>query len=261
MASTNCVVFSWHHQGRVDCLFLELSASHNIHFLRVTRGGRFAWGSVGTWHAFSTPNGPRLCLRSFSCCLGVRLRDLTFDVDPRDPRRMIDGTGRVLYYKGNLRLEQIELNQPAAENLTEVASLEDSELEAFSAVVDPATNVLKIKAGKALTNLPANAEELRLRHRRIGLCWDFLATRHALRSWLQANITDLFRRFSDYVLGSQVAGLSAGGVSPSWSLVLNFEGEIVPQWSPPPVWPPLHQLTVVVRMFSLTPLADMQELA
>ena len=105
MASTNCVVFSWRHQGRVECLFLELSASHNIHFLRVTRGGRLAWGSVGTWHAFSTPNGPRLCLRSFSCCIGARLRDLTFDVDPRDPRRMIDGTGRVLYYKGNLRMQ------------------------------------------------------------------------------------------------------------------------------------------------------------
>ena len=94
------VIKFWHHQG-----FLELSASHNIHFLRVTRGGRLAWGSVGTWHAFSTPNGPRLCLRSFSCCLGARLRDLTFDVDPRDPRRMIDGTGRVLYYKGNLRMQ------------------------------------------------------------------------------------------------------------------------------------------------------------
>ena len=77
MASTNCVVFSWHHQGRVECLFLELSPSHNIHFLRVTRGGRIAWGSVGTWHAFSMPNGPHLCLRSFSCCLGARLRDLT----------------------------------------------------------------------------------------------------------------------------------------------------------------------------------------
>ena len=46
MASTNCVVFSWHHQKRVECLFLELSPSHNIHFLRVTRGGRIAWGSV-----------------------------------------------------------------------------------------------------------------------------------------------------------------------------------------------------------------------
>ena len=102
--------FSWHRQGRVECLFLELSPSHNIHFLRVTRGGRIAWGSVGTWHAFSMPNGPRLCLRSFSCCLGARLRDLTFDVDPHDPRRMIDGTGGVLYYKGNLRMHYTVLN-------------------------------------------------------------------------------------------------------------------------------------------------------
>ena len=94
------------------CLFLELSASHNsnIHFLRVTRGGRPAWGSVGTWHAFSTPNGPRFCLRSFSCCLGARLRDLTFDVDPRDPRRMIDGTGRALYYKGIMRMHNTAPN-------------------------------------------------------------------------------------------------------------------------------------------------------
>ena len=104
MASTNCVVFSWHHQGRVEGLFLELSASHNIHFLQVTRGGRVAWGSMGTWHASFTPNGPRLCLRSFGCCLGARLRDLTFDVDPSDSRRLIDGAGRFLYYIGVLRM-------------------------------------------------------------------------------------------------------------------------------------------------------------
>ena len=51
------------------------------------------------------PNGPRLCLRSFSCCLGARLRDLTFDVDPYDPTKMIEGTGRFLYYKGILRMQ------------------------------------------------------------------------------------------------------------------------------------------------------------
>ena len=68
---------------------------------------------VGAWHAFSTPIGPRLCLRSFSCCLGARLRDLTFDVDPRDPRRMIDGTGRVLYCKGKLE-NAIHRTQPAS---------------------------------------------------------------------------------------------------------------------------------------------------
>ena len=124
------------------------------------------------------------------------------------------------------KLEQIESNQPVAELLTEVASLEDSELEAYSAVIDPTTNVLKIKPGKTLTSMPNNPEELRLRHRRIGLAWDFLATKHALRPWLSRNTTDVLRKFSDYILGSQVAGLVAGdGHTPSWSMVLNFELE------------------------------------
>ena len=64
MASTNCVVFSWHHQGRVECFFLELSASHNsnIHFLRVQeavvqRGARWARGMLLL----------RLMARAFAC--------------------------------------------------------------------------------------------------------------------------------------------------------------------------------------------------
>ena len=124
------------------------------------------------------------------------------------------------------KLEQIEANQPAVECLTEVASLEDSELEMYSAVIDPATNVLKIKTGKTLTSTPQSPEELRLRHRRIGLAWDMLATKHSNRNWLSKNMTDTFRRFSDYVLGQQVAGLMAGdGRRPTWNLVLQFEHE------------------------------------
>ena len=53
---------------------------------------------------------PRLMARvsayaALAVALVLGLRDLTFDVDPRDPRRMIDGTGRVLYYKGILRMQ------------------------------------------------------------------------------------------------------------------------------------------------------------
>ena len=124
------------------------------------------------------------------------------------------------------KLEQIESNQPIVENLQEVASLEDSELETYSAVIDPATNVLKVKPGKTLTSLPQTPEELRLRHRRIGLSWDFLATKHSSRVWLSKNLTDTLRRFSDYVLGPQVAGLVTGdGRKPTWSLILQFEHE------------------------------------
>ena len=124
------------------------------------------------------------------------------------------------------KLEQIESNQPVVESLQEVSSLEDSELESYSAVIDPVTNVLKVKPGKTLSSLPQTPEDLRLRHRRIGLSWDFLATKHSSRTWLSKNLTDTFRRFSDYVLGSQVAGLQSGdGRKPTWSLVLQFEHE------------------------------------
>jgi hypothetical protein len=108
----------------------------------------------------------------------------------------------------------------------EVASLEDAELESFAAVVDPTTNVLRFKPGKTLISSPQSPEELRLRHRRIGLAWDFLATKHALRVWLSPGMTDVMRRFSDFILGTQVAGLRAGeSSSPSWNLVLSFEHE------------------------------------
>ena len=70
------------------------------------------------------------------------------------------------------------------ENLTEVASLEDGELEAYSAILDPTTNILKIKPGKTLNGVPQNPEELRLRRRRVGLAWDFLGTKRSTRSWL-----------------------------------------------------------------------------
>ena len=124
------------------------------------------------------------------------------------------------------KLEQIETNQPVVENMTEVASLEDSELEAYSAVIDSTTNVLKIKPGKTLTGVPQSPEKLRLRHRRIGLAWDFLGTKHSMRSWLSKGMTDVMRRFSDYILGPQVSGLQAGETRrPSWALVLQFEYE------------------------------------
>ena len=111
------VLLRLHHRSGANLIRMlaglrSLPLQARLHRLRrpVTRGGRIAWGSVGTRHAFSTPNGPRLCLRSFSCCLGARLRDLTFNVDPHDPRIMIDVTRPLLYYKGNLRMHCTVLN-------------------------------------------------------------------------------------------------------------------------------------------------------
>ena len=123
------------------------------------------------------------------------------------------------------KLEMLESNTPTAVLLTEVASVEDAEVESFEAKIDPVTNTLKIKSGKHSVAAPSTPEDLRLRHRRIGLAWDMLATKHSNRVWLSANMTDCMRRFSDFILGTQVAGLVAGSRVPSWSLVLAFELE------------------------------------
>ena len=123
------------------------------------------------------------------------------------------------------KLEMIESNMPCAELLTEIASVEDAETETFEAKIDPVTNTLKIKSGKRTVAAPSTPEELRLRHRRIGLAWDMLATKHFNRPWLSTNMTDCMRKFSDYILGTKVAGLVSGNRSPSWNLVLTFEHE------------------------------------
>ena len=100
-------------------------------------------------------------------------------------------------------------------------------MEAYSAVVDPGSNFLRIRPGKSTTTPPSNPEELRLRHRRLGLAWAFVKSRHANRAWINASIVDDFRKLSDHVLGSTVAGLRTSvGVGPSWSLVLTYELEL-----------------------------------
>ena len=124
------------------------------------------------------------------------------------------------------KLEMIESNTPSVELLTEIASVEDAETETFEAKIDPVTNTLKIKSGKHTVAAPSTPEELRLRHRRIGLAWDMLSTKHFNRSWLSANMTDCMRKFSDYILGNKVAGLVSGNRTPPWSLVLSFEHEV-----------------------------------
>ena len=119
------------------------------------------------------------------------------------------------------KLEQLEDGAPVAEDLREATSFEDSAVEAYSAVVDPGSNFLRIRPGKSTTTPPSNPEELRLRHRRLGLAWAFVKSRHANRAWINASIVDDFRKLSDHVLGSTVAGLrTSAGVGPSWSLAL-----------------------------------------
>ena len=125
------------------------------------------------------------------------------------------------------KLEQVEENAPEAEDLRDVMSVEDAATEAYAAVIDPSTQLLRIKPGKTMTTPPATPEELRLRHRRLGLAWEMARSKHSTRSWLPERAVDAFRQLSDHVLGSQVAGLrSSDGRTPSWSQILLYEAEV-----------------------------------
>lgn len=125
------------------------------------------------------------------------------------------------------KLEQVEDGAPIAEDLREVTSFADSEVEAYNAIIDPSMGFLRIRPGKTTTTPPSTPEELRLRHRRIGLAWDFVKARHTTRAWLPTSSVDTFRKLSDYVLGASVAGLRAADQrSPTWSLVLTYELEL-----------------------------------
>ena len=70
-------------------------------------------------------------------------------------------------------------------------------------------------------------EELRLRHRRLGIAWEMARTKHRNRVWLQGAILDSFRQLSDHVLGKHVFGLALPHEQrPKWEMVLNYEQEI-----------------------------------
>ena len=92
------------------------------------------------------------------------------------------------------KLEQVEENAPEAEDLRDVMSVEDAATEAYAAVIDPSTQLLRIKPGKTMTTPPATPEELRLRHRRLGLAWEMARSKHSTRSWLPERAVDAFRQ-------------------------------------------------------------------
>ena len=131
-----------------------------------------------------------------------------------------------------LKLEQVEDNEPRVEDLREVSSLEDLESEALTGIIDGATGVFRVRKGSNSIPLPTNPEGLRLRHRRIGLAWTFVASRHTNRKWLAGVSVEDFRMLSDYILGARVAELTTrapGGEvmgRVSWGQVLDFDHEV-----------------------------------
>ena len=126
--------------------------------------------------------------------------------------------------------EEIEENEPRAESLKEVASREDAEVEFLTADIG-SDGQIKVRRGHKDGKMPANAEELRLRHKIVGHAWLFLRTKHTNRGWL-ADLDDRsFPKVSDYLLSRHIAGVVITSVDgkthhPPWALILSYEQEI-----------------------------------
>ena len=71
--------------------------------------------------------------------------------------------------------------------------------EAYDAIIDPASSVLKIKPGRTMTN-----SKKHLRN------WTGRWSAPSTWSWLHKRCTDAFRKPNDHVLGPRVADLRSG---------------------------------------------------
>ena len=125
------------------------------------------------------------------------------------------------------KMEDIETNMPRHEDLRDVASIEDGEADLLQGNLDPSSGTFKLKAARNTVSMPKTAEELRLRHRRLGVAWEMARTRHRNRDWLQGAIIEAFRQLSDHILGKYVAGLPLPHEQkPKWEIVLSYEQEL-----------------------------------
>ena len=125
------------------------------------------------------------------------------------------------------KLDDIESNMPKLEDLRDVASVEDGEADLLQGSLDAATGTFKMKAARNAITMPKTAEELRLRHRRIGLAWEMARTKHRNRVWLQGGLVEAYRHLSDHVLGKHAYGLQLPHEQrPKWELILSYEQEV-----------------------------------
>eukprot|EP00435_Cladocopium_sp_Y103_P023419 s974_g5.t1 len=125
------------------------------------------------------------------------------------------------------KLDDIELNQPRLEDLRDVASIEDGDADLMHGSLDASTGTFRMKAARNTIQMPKTPEELRLRHRRLGVVWEMCRTKHRGRVWLQGNLIEAYRQLSDHILGRHVAGLQLPQEQkPKWETILAYEQEI-----------------------------------
>jgi hypothetical protein len=135
------------------------------------------------------------------------------------------------YFLG-LKIDQAVENNPIAEKLTQVCHRTDDESEVFTPCFGEDGRIVTKKGAPQNRAKPRNSEELRNRHRLIGAAWTMVQMQHANRPWLAGVTPRTWERFTDFLVGSQVATFQVrqenGQLSqaPSWFIVLHYEHEL-----------------------------------
>jgi hypothetical protein len=127
------------------------------------------------------------------------------------------------------KMEEVELDEPTAAGLDEVACADDVDNTATSSGLDPTGRVV-ITTKHVKGSLPNGPEQFRMRLRVEANTWLYLAGKFTSKQWLRDLSPQLFQRYADHFLGSKCNAMEimdANGqkssLHPPWQIVLNYE--------------------------------------
>ena len=152
------------------------------------------------------------------------------DAFERKYGRIREGETPSVHFLGR-KTEDIENDEPRPEQLKQVTSKEDAEVEFLHAEVGE-NGQIRVNRGSRDGGSPSTPEELRAKHKLIGNAWIFLRTKHENRFWLKDLEPQDFFRLSDHVLGKNCLGLrvasgrSGSHLGPKWEIILDYEFQI-----------------------------------
>ena len=128
-----------------------------------------------------------------------------------------------------VKAENVEDNEIIAEELTEVTSKSETEVDMLTATLGEG-GTLVVKKGTKHGKNPTGTEELRTKLTIMNNCWLYLKTKHSNRPWLADFDDRVFKNLADHILGETIYGLRSHNsnveVGPSWSMILKYEHEL-----------------------------------
>ena len=104
------------------------------------------------------------------------------------------------------KMQPVEINEPWAEELTEVVNVEQDQPTKMTAEFEPSGG-LQVVRGEARVDMPQTETQLKNRLMQMGTAWMMAGFVHSNWAWLKGLTPQLFTEYVDYFLGRDVFGL------------------------------------------------------